>query len=196
MPKNKKTELERLEILRLSNVESNRITKTCIETALIKLLENKCLGDISITDIVKRAGVSRTAYYRNYNSKENILQSIMEEIIESVIDSMNLSHPINNTYENWYSLFNAVGEYNNIFKILLKAGLGDTILSEIHNKMQTFIQANNQENYKLCFWIGAIYNVTVAWIKDGMQETTEEIARICYKIIDSVNGNCTSYIKD
>ncbi|WP_442913586.1 TetR family transcriptional regulator [Lacrimispora sp.] len=40
-------------------------------------MKDRCLHDTSITDIVKRAGVYRTADYRNYDSKEDILHSIM-----------------------------------------------------------------------------------------------------------------------
>ena len=63
-----------LENLRKSNQESNLLTREAIETALLQLLEKKELAKISISELVKRAGVSRAAFYRNYDSKEEILQ--------------------------------------------------------------------------------------------------------------------------
>ena len=54
-----------LENLRKSNQESNLLTREAIETALLQLLEKKDLTKISISELVKRAGVSRAAFYRN-----------------------------------------------------------------------------------------------------------------------------------
>ena len=65
----KTSQMQNLPIVRYSNAESKRITRECIESALILLLENKSFADISISELVKRAGVSRTAFYRNYESK-------------------------------------------------------------------------------------------------------------------------------
>ena len=45
--------------------ESNRLAKECIVTALVELMKIKDYDAISITDIAKKAGVSRMAYYRN-----------------------------------------------------------------------------------------------------------------------------------
>jgi len=55
--------------------ESNRLAKECIVTALIELMKVRDYNAISITDITKKAGVSRMAYYRNYTSKEDILKN-------------------------------------------------------------------------------------------------------------------------
>ena len=53
--------------------EANVLTKECIVTALLRLMETKSYQSISITDITNLAGVSRMAYYRNYKNKDEIL---------------------------------------------------------------------------------------------------------------------------
>lgn len=45
----------------------------CIYDALISLMKVKPYNKISVTDITERAGVSRMAYYRNYEEKDDIL---------------------------------------------------------------------------------------------------------------------------
>ncbi len=55
----------RLKGLRLSNEETNRLTRESLETALLQLLQEQDIRDISIEALVQRAGVSRMAYYRN-----------------------------------------------------------------------------------------------------------------------------------
>ena len=56
-------------------MRSNTITpllKTCIVHALLLLLEEKELDAISVTEIVARAGVNRSTYYRHFSSKADV----------------------------------------------------------------------------------------------------------------------------
>ena len=53
----------------LSNKEANKVTRECLQTALIQLMSQKPFEKITITELVRRSGVSRTAFYRNYESK-------------------------------------------------------------------------------------------------------------------------------
>ena len=71
----------------LSNKEANKVTRECLQTALIQLMSQKPFEKITITELVRRSGVSRTAFYRNYESKEEILN----EVCRSFIDSLSAS---------------------------------------------------------------------------------------------------------
>jgi AcrR family transcriptional regulator len=69
-----------------SNQEANQITRESIETALLHLMEKKDLPQISISELVKKAGVSRNAFYRNYKSKEEILELAYERASHQWMD--------------------------------------------------------------------------------------------------------------
>ncbi len=76
-------ELQKLAVSRLSAKESNKITKECICTAFLILLENKSIEEISITELVKRAGVSRSSFYRNYKSKD-VFNDIFNTLLKKI----------------------------------------------------------------------------------------------------------------
>lgn len=69
-----------------SNQEANQITRESIETALLHLMEKKDLPQISISELVRKAGVSRNAFYRNYKSKEEILELAYERASQQWMD--------------------------------------------------------------------------------------------------------------
>ena len=95
---------------------ANTIVRESIETALIQLMEKKPFGEISISEIVEKAGVSRVSYYRNYYYKEEVLFAKMDKIAaewkeqnenngnelgEQVIDLFEMERPILNViYKN------------------------------------------------------------------------------------------------
>ena len=60
----------------MSNNESNKVTREAIDIAMLDLLEKQDFDRITIMSIVKRAGVSRQSFYRNYTSKEDIIIEI------------------------------------------------------------------------------------------------------------------------
>lgn len=74
-----------LQNLQVSNKESRKLTRESLETALLLLLlEKKPLNQITISELVAKAGVSRNAFYRNYKSKEAILESILTQIVRRI----------------------------------------------------------------------------------------------------------------
>ncbi|HFH9922035.1 TPA: TetR/AcrR family transcriptional regulator, partial [Streptococcus suis] len=49
-----------------------------IQEALLQLTQQKEYEKITITDIAKRAGVTRISFYRNFKSKDDILKQALE----------------------------------------------------------------------------------------------------------------------
>ena len=61
---------------------AHRMAVDCIYEALVILMETKPYKEITITDITRKAGVSRMAYYRNYQDKDDILIDHLREQLE------------------------------------------------------------------------------------------------------------------
>ncbi|HHJ0036165.1 TPA: TetR/AcrR family transcriptional regulator, partial [Streptococcus pyogenes] len=66
------------------NKETRRIARESMEIALLNLLKTKPLGDITISELVTKAGVSRNAFYRNYTSKEAIIEQLLVGVIRRI----------------------------------------------------------------------------------------------------------------
>lgn len=191
----KKTELQRKEVLRLSNEESNLFTKECIETALLALMKEKEFKDISITDIVGRAGVSRSAYYRNYSSKKDILKNYLNTVVQTITDSLDMQKYHHNDLNFWLSVFNRVRPYSDKFLTLLKAGFDGVILSSINKILLNKFSKGNVtplERYRIFFLNGAFYNLLTEWVYSDMKESDEEMAEICQQIINHFSNRYSS----
>ena len=190
----KKTELEKHNILRQSNKEANAVTRECIESALIKLMEKKDFADISITEIITKAGVSRVSYYRNYSSKEDILSKYIQSIVKCLSDCMLKYDAVTQTQETWLALLNGVKPYANQYKLLLKAGCAGKMLEEYTAYMN---QAVPQDNYALiysnCYWAGAITSVLSEWIRGEMSVPAEQVAEIGCDLMRNGIGTVLKY---
>lgn len=174
------TEMSVKGVIRYSNEQAKRITRECIETALIQLLENKEMEKISISEIVKRAGVSRTAFYSHYQTKEDVLKCALGDAIEQ-IDRLSPGDPRSESY--WISLFSETANIAAPFRLLLKAGMGERILDEITERILASVPEDALHRYNEILWAGAVYNVLSHWVKTEPLVPSEEMARLCVKIV-------------
>jgi AcrR family transcriptional regulator len=56
--------------------------------ALFQLLEKKSLEEIKVTELVTRAGVSRMAFYRNYQGLEDIIRQYFAPKLSRMFDNV------------------------------------------------------------------------------------------------------------
>lgn len=179
------TIMENKEILRLSNEESNKLTRECLRIAMFKLMTRQDFERISITEITKLAGVSRAAFYRNYASKEALVEEICHEIVEKLADSVR-SERYRTDRRTWYiNFFRTIQENSEYFRIYLNARLplaDNGVLESI------FPSSNSVERYDNMAREGAFVGVLTGWFKDGMRETPEEMSAICERIFVHSGG--------
>lgn len=165
-----------------SKNETNRLVKECIATALIELMKNKDFNSITITDITRMAGVSRMAYYRNYSSKEDILNQYMDEIGNAIHERISKKITLSELQEYYQNLFEQLGAHRDLGITTHRAHLAELILQHINKNMAlTFPPegCGTKERYRHFYLAGAFYNVLMEWVKGGMRESSAEMARIC-----------------
>ena len=177
------TELERMDMLRLSNAEANKITRDCLKRAMIRLLNDKDFQKISITELVKVAGVSRTAFYRNYDSKEDLLAdisaSVRDLLAESIMKLKNAKNPLEK-HRLMTDIFLKL--QMNSRDLIWLLDIGRSLLS--HEQLESIIAADNKrEQFINVACLSAIVGVMTRWMKTGMAESAEEISLLCCDLI-------------
>ena len=66
----------------MSNVGRNLYVKEHITESLLRLLEQKEISDISISELCDDAGIGRASFYRNFDSKEDILRAHINQLFD------------------------------------------------------------------------------------------------------------------
>ncbi|MBT1162370.1 TetR/AcrR family transcriptional regulator [Bifidobacterium sp. SO1] len=169
----------RLATLHRNNEESNAFVRDCIEGALIQLMETKPFESITVTDIARRAGVSRNAYYRNYASKEAILDGFLATIFEEINRSLVQYDPMTDTREAWLALLAGVRRIAPQYRLILQAGQSDRIRERMRASMNRSVDRHKiGPRYAAAFWAGAICETVDQWVLAGMDAPDEELADV------------------
>lgn len=160
--------------------------KECLFTALLSLMEKKSLYDISITELAKRAGVSRMAFYRNYVS--------IQDIITDYLDSTTLGIDKRNRTKIMYlpdtlrCVFIFFYENKFLIEYLIKSNMADLILHALEKHFQTTFRLllysyGFQSNYEVSALVGIFYKILIDWTKRGMVESIAEMTEVTFSII-------------
>ncbi len=183
------SELEKRNIRRLSGEESNRISRECLRTALIQLLGEKDFQKISVTELVRRAGVSRATFYRNYGSMEALLREVSAAAAAELRSFLRNTRTPEEVYQSALNLFRKIRENERVtrnmvsFLLPLSAALTLPPLAEQEGPPQDAITY---------YWHlaieGAVLNIVRDWMVNGMQQTPEEMAEICATLASEVRG--------
>ena len=139
-------------------------TVACIKNALLSLMEQKPYEDVSMTDIIRKSGVSRAGVYYNYKSKAEILLDICQDPINEVISGLTDS-----IFDNMEVIFRIGIKYKSSFRIIIAAGLEHEILNRMNRQF-----ADVSTSFYIPLWNGMIYNAFIEWARAGMPGTVED----------------------
>lgn len=165
--------------LRRSNEESNAFVRTCIEEALVQLMGSKPFDRITVTDIARRAGVSRNAYYRNYPSKEAILAGCLDDVVEDISGALSRFDATTQAQEAWEALLAATHDFAPRYRLLLKAGYGSLIRERVRDASCMPRTGSDLANrYVAAYWAGAICSVLEDWVRADEDMPAEELTTL------------------
>ena len=161
--------------------KDNSFIKGCILQALLQLMDEKDFKDISITEITKKAGVSRMAYYRNYYYKEDIFNNYMTDLLEkyhSIRHDIFKAHP-NDKYKMMLHVFEYFKENEKFVLALEKSNLSNIIQNRINEYVHEIYKANDtHDKYDTIIFGGALYNTGKYWLLTGKKEKIEDVTKI------------------
>ena len=146
-------------------------TEKRIMSAILALMAERPYEEISISDIVLRAQVGRSSFYRHFNSREDVVRRHMKAILEK-----------------WGEEFEALGRpeelgpsllrhfYGNreFYLLLHRSGLGSLLLEAIRGAME-LDRKPDQEAYPLSWFAGGLYGLVDEWLRRGMTATPEQL---------------------
>ena len=165
-------------------MNSNKFIKECIVKSLVSMMKEKEFKDISITEITKKAGVSRMAYYRNYNFKEDILNDYMTTLIEDYKSKREENK--DNPYLLILNAFEFFKNNKDFVLALEKSNLSNVIQNKINDYMVIFYPkalTNTEARYRLYILSGALYNTCKMWLINGLKEDSKLLAKAFVDIL-------------
>ncbi|UPK43961.1 MULTISPECIES: TetR/AcrR family transcriptional regulator [Paenibacillus] len=158
-------------------------TREWITIALLELLKTKKISELTISELVKKAGVSRMAFYRNYENLEQVLIEYYEPKFADIFNK--IAHKKSNE-QKITDLTNFFLVISNDIKMSIESDYTGLIYQIFKNNITQFYDelipfpnwTGAKRNYWIHFMSAGVFEIWMTWIKNGQQETIEEISTL------------------
>ena len=173
-----------------------RKTKRQLRLALMQLMSEKNVKDISVRELAAIADINRGTFYIHYKDVYDLLSQLEEEMAQGLIKVCRAHHAeesSGSTFPYLNDLYRFIKENADLCRVLLGAN-GDKAYTDricqilrdehLYDFVRYFYPGDESlMNYFCSFIISGNLSLALRWINTGMQETPEEMAVLAGEII-------------
>ena len=163
-------------------IQSEKYVHNYIMDALFSLMSIKKYDEITITEIIKKAGVGKMSFYRNFTSKDNVIEQWISNTTNNFLKTSDISFKNDSSKDYFIKLFNHLEKYKNPAILIYKANLTHLLKNEFESRILK-IYEKEYGSYKSYFLAGGIFNVYYYWLMNGCKESPDTIAN---KLVDFI----------
>ena len=153
------------------NNQTNRIVRESITQALLLLMQAQPFAKISITQIVEKAGVSRVSFYRNFQSKDDVLLSYLNELAMQwwATFPKDRSDYLLGLLEHCMTIKDTI-------LLLYRQGLAPLLWQNLRNLIGPAAETDEALSYQKSGLVGCLFGFLSEWVRRGMEDTPQSVA--------------------
>jgi len=163
-------------------------TRKNLYTALLELMKEKTFEEIKVLDICNHALINRSTFYAHYNDKYELLADLIEDLKNSLASELKKNKNISNTREYYLEMIKLflahIKENKEAYLAILIKNRNSITMDMIYDVLEQDITIHLQEDKDLAkipariiskFYLGAVVNVGMDWIRQNNSYTKEEM---------------------
>ncbi|MDY7090844.1 MAG: TetR/AcrR family transcriptional regulator C-terminal domain-containing protein [Actinomycetota bacterium] len=173
-----------------------RRTHAALRGALIRLVEDRELSQISVADVAEGAGVSRSTFYDHYRDVHELAEAACTGMIDELVGVMTAlggDPETGDPIESLQTFFTALGEHASLYRSLLGPQGSARVIDHIRRRMaaaglmrstgKPAATPDDPHNVPAAFVAGALVGVATDWLQRGCAHTPSEMARLTWPIL-------------
>ena len=166
--------------------------------ALVRLMEHKEYHEIKISEIIDKAGISRATFYRNFNTKDDIVRLKVTMMFQEFHKDMQMFYRHNGDIDEQYLIqefFKKIDQEEKLIDTVIKTNVEyvmvDGILSIIQYFKHRFYElvktSKRTEDYIMDIVASSAWTLLSRWHKSGKEESPSQLARIYLSAFRSIH---------
>lgn len=176
-----------------------RRMKKLLREALLDLIEERGFDALTVSEIIQRAMVSRTAFYRNYQDKYDLVEQIFEDEMHILMSALGNLGPERPPHQ-WMNLFEHVAEYEQLYRVLLggkgspwfvmkmRASLAELVKEHtlVPNKQPIADRRVFVDGFLPTLLASLFVDAITWWLEQGRPYSPREMAQYCSQLAASI----------
>jgi AcrR family transcriptional regulator len=166
-----------------------RRTHAALQNALIGLVEEQDLAQITVADVAERADVSRSTFYDHYRDVHDLAEAACTAMIDDLIESLPaLSHDQANAdpTQSLQAFFASLAEHAGLYRSLLGPQGSARVIDHVRGRMTDAVHTatcrstDDDADVQAAFVAGALIGVAADWLQRGCPRTPTEMAALTW----------------
>lgn len=157
------------------HIKSDKRTETSarlITEAVLALMEEQSFDRITISDVQRRSGVSRSTFYRSFDKLEDVLELLCDQGFQTAFArGGNVPEAV---FRYWFA-------NSAVLETLVQIHRTDILYSsfrrtaERHSLMQALKEDDGQYDYFVSLVTSGMVGILTTWVEHGKTETGDEV---------------------
>ncbi len=166
--------------------EHGTFVKECLKTALLALMREKSYKELSVSELCRKAGVSRMGFYRHYQVIDDLFRETARDLNGKILDA--LGSPFRKgTSEQWYlEAFRIIEAHREDLAIMYQENFQFEWMKVVNGLAVHDPSFSAEKKYQRLIWCGGFENVVSHWLNTGMREPPGEMAAYCVRYLPAV----------
>lgn len=160
---------------------SSKKTIHAIKHAFAELLEEKgAINNITVTELVKRADLTRGAFYSHYDSIYDVAQEIESDLQEIAFSNIKKVSSMNDMYDFIDLMFNYLKDNEELYRKLMQSNDPIMFINRLSKKFShvfsEIIAAKNEEQeINILFYISGTFSLLVKYYRNEISYSLDTI---------------------
>ena len=177
-----------------------RRTREQLGNALISLIVEKPINDVTVQDVLNRSGVGRSTFYLHYRDMDDLLLSQLEMFCETMSNALSLRKDKSQRVMPVAELFDHIGNQNKLYRVLSDSGHLKDFFELAEGSFARGIERRLAESGKLSHiprrelaaraaaFSGSLLSLMRWWLDRGEKETPEQMDKLFHQQVWSGLG--------
>lgn len=173
-----------------------RSTRENLRSALIGLLEEKPVHQISVLEVTERADVSRGTFYLHFKDVYDMVDQLEDDIVRQVETVMQTAGESNADSLKWMftQLMRFARDNRELWLVLTGPNSHSRLTEKIyaalyqrtnHNLSRMFDNTPEENAYMTAFVVHGAFAMCGQWLRDGAKEEPEILAEVLAQSIEA-----------
>ena len=170
-------------------------TKKAIKEALFKLMEEKDISSISISELTQKANVNRRTFYIHYRNITDILDEIESDLVDALgklVEGIDLEAPQQSAYDLFIGLNSLISVEFDYYFHLVRVDMRGMLMSRLKNVIKGMTDLllermcrthGKSEAVISAFIVGGFFNMYLEWHNHPEGLSVEQAAEIASKMV-------------
>ena len=161
------------------NNKRRQDTRRRIERVFLSCLQTKALGQITVSEICKEAGINRSTFYANYLDVYDLADKLRDQLEAQVAELYTEEHETRTNSNDYLKLFRHIYENQIFYSTYFKLGYDGRYQITMYDTNMARKRFDNRfVDYHIEFFMQGLNAIIKKWLAGGCRETPEEMMEI------------------